>query len=38
MRAYAALRARLEEGIPGLLGHELTQNVDDPRRWIITSE
>jgi heme-degrading monooxygenase HmoA len=37
-RAYAALRERLEEGVPGLLGHQLTQNVDDPSRWIITSE
>ena len=37
-RAYAALRQRLEQGVPGLLGHQLTQNVDDPSRWIITSE
>jgi heme oxygenase (mycobilin-producing) len=38
LRAYAALRARLEEGVPGLLGHQLCQNADDTRRWIITSE
>jgi heme-degrading monooxygenase HmoA len=37
-RAYAALRARLEQGVPGLLEHELCQNVDDPGRWILTSE
>jgi heme-degrading monooxygenase HmoA len=37
-RAYAALRERLEQGVPGLLGHQLCQNVDDPSRWIITSE
>ena len=38
LHAYAALRARLEEGVPGLLGHQLCQQVDDPDRWIITSE
>jgi heme-degrading monooxygenase HmoA len=38
MHAYAALRARLEQGVPGLLGHQLCQNVDDPLKWIITSE
>lgn len=37
-RAYSALRARLEQGVPGLLGHQLCQNVDDPQRFIITSE
>src|SRR5919107_1760339 len=37
-RAYPALRARLEQGVPGLLEHELCQNVDDPGRWILTSE
>ena len=38
MHAYAALRARLEQGVPGLLGHQLCQNVDDPLGWILTSE
>jgi heme-degrading monooxygenase HmoA len=38
MRAYEALRARLEQGVPGLLGHQLCQNVEDPQRFIITSE
>jgi heme-degrading monooxygenase HmoA len=38
MRAYDALRARLERGVPGLLGHELCQSVDDPGRWILTSK
>ena len=38
LRAYAALRERLEQGVPGLLGHQLCQNVDDPERFIITSE
>jgi heme-degrading monooxygenase HmoA len=38
LRAYAALRERLERGVPGLLGHQLCQNVDDPERFIITSE
>jgi heme oxygenase (mycobilin-producing) len=38
IRAYGALRARLERGVPGLLGHQLCQNVDDPGRFIITSE
>jgi heme-degrading monooxygenase HmoA len=38
LRAYAALRERLEQGVPGLLGHQLCQNVDDPDSWIITSE
>ena len=37
-RAYAALRARLEQGVPGLLAHQLCQDVEDPGRWIITSE
>jgi heme-degrading monooxygenase HmoA len=36
--AYAALRERLERGVPGLLGHQLCQNADDPLRFIITSE
>ena len=38
IRAYSALRARLEQGVPGLLRHQLCQNVDEPRRFIITSE
>jgi heme oxygenase (mycobilin-producing) len=38
MRAYEALRERLERGVSGLLGHQLCQNVDDPQRFIITSE
>jgi heme-degrading monooxygenase HmoA len=38
LRAYSALRERLAQGVPGLLGHQLCQNVDDPDRWIITSE
>jgi heme-degrading monooxygenase HmoA len=38
VRAYGALRERLEQGVPGLRGHQLAQNVDDPSRWIITSE
>lgn len=38
IRAYAALRARLEQGVPGLRGHQLCQNADDPERFIITSE
>ncbi len=38
IRAYAALRERLEQGVPGLLGHQLCQNVDDPHRFMITSE
>jgi heme-degrading monooxygenase HmoA len=37
-RAYSAMRERLEQGVPGLLGHQLCQNVDDPLRFIITSE
>jgi heme oxygenase (mycobilin-producing) len=37
-RAYAALRSRLERGVPGLLAHQLCQDDDEPRRWIITSE
>jgi heme oxygenase (mycobilin-producing) len=37
-RAYSALRERLEQGVPGLLGHQLCQNVDDEQRFIITSE
>ena len=37
-RAYAALRARLERGVPGLLAHQLCQDIEDPGRWIITSE
>jgi heme-degrading monooxygenase HmoA len=38
IRAYSALRERLEQGVPGLLGHQLCQSVDEPRRFIITSE
>jgi len=38
LRAYSALRDRLSQGVPGLTHHELCQNVDDPSRWIITSE
>jgi heme-degrading monooxygenase HmoA len=38
IRAYGALRTRLEQGVPGLLGHQLCQSIDEPRRFIITSE
>ena len=38
LAAYAALRERLQRGVPGLLGHQLCQNADDPLRFIITSE
>ena len=37
-QAYAALRERLQQGVPGLLGHQLCQNADAPLRFIITSE
>jgi heme-degrading monooxygenase HmoA len=36
-RAYAALRERLEQGVPGLIAHQLCQNIDDEQRFIITS-
>jgi heme-degrading monooxygenase HmoA len=38
VQAYAALRTRLEDGVPGLLGHQLCQSADDPSHWIIVSE
>lgn len=38
LRAYAALRNRLDEGVEGLLAHQLCQSLDDPETWIITSE
>ena len=37
MRAYAALRARVEQE-PGLLSHQLCEAIDDPERWLVISE
>lgn len=36
-RAYAALRERVERA-PGLLSHQLCESIDDPHRWLVTSE
>jgi heme-degrading monooxygenase HmoA len=38
LAAYDALRRRLEQGVEGLIAHQLCQSVDDPQTWIITSE
>jgi heme-degrading monooxygenase HmoA len=35
--AYAALVARATQE-PGLIGHQLCQSLDDPGRWLVTSE
>jgi heme-degrading monooxygenase HmoA len=37
MRAYDALRRRVAAA-EGLVGHQLCQSLDDPDRWMITSE
>jgi heme-degrading monooxygenase HmoA len=37
MRAYDALRRRVVAA-EGLVGHQLCQSLDDPERWLITSE
>lgn len=36
-RAYAALRERVTAA-EGLIDHQLCQSLDDPERWLITSE
>jgi heme-degrading monooxygenase HmoA len=38
LAAYSALRSRLEQGVDGLISHQLCQSVDDADTWIITSE
>jgi heme-degrading monooxygenase HmoA len=35
---YDAIHRRVGAGIPGHLDHQLCQSLDDPLRWIITSE
>lgn len=34
---YAALAARMEEGLPGHIAHELCQHMQEPDRWAIVS-
>jgi heme-degrading monooxygenase HmoA len=38
LRLYGALRERLEQGVPGLVVHQLCEAGGDERRWLITSE
>lgn len=38
LAAYDAIHRRVGEGIPGHVAHQLCQSLDDPLRWIITSE
>ena len=38
LRGYGALRERLEQGVPGLVVHQLCEADGDERRWLITSE
>jgi heme-degrading monooxygenase HmoA len=35
---YAAMHRRVQEGVPGHIVHQLCRSLDDPLRWIITSE
>ena len=38
LAAYDAIHRRVGEGIPGHIAHQLCQSLEDPQRWIITSE
>jgi heme-degrading monooxygenase HmoA len=38
LEAYGSIHRRVCDGIPGHIAHQLCQSVDDPLRWIITSE
>jgi heme-degrading monooxygenase HmoA len=37
VRAYGALRERATRA-PGFISHQLCEALDDPERWLVTSE
>lgn len=38
LERYGALRARIEQGLDGHVVHRLSRGLDEPDRWLMTSQ